>query len=99
MLRKLIDLQYDRSDVDFRRGTFRVRGDTVEVFPANEEQGFRLSFYGDQVNRIDRIDPLLGKSLETAGQAVGLRGEALRDAGGQDIRRGGGDTGRSWSTG
>jgi len=65
MLRKLVDLQYDRSDVDFRRGTFRVRGDTVEVFPAYEEQGFRVAFFGDEVNRIDRIDPLTGRVIET----------------------------------
>jgi len=63
MLAKLVDLQYDRSDVDFRRGTFRVRGDTVELFPAYEEMGFRIAFFGDVVERIDRIEAVSGRSV------------------------------------
>jgi excinuclease ABC subunit B len=64
MLRKFVDLQYDRSDIDFRRGTFRVRGDTVEVFPAYEEVGYRIAFFGETIDRIDRIEPFTGRPIE-----------------------------------
>jgi len=64
MLRKLVDLQYDRSDVDFHRGTFRVRGDTVEIYPAYEETAYRVSFFGEVVDRIEKIDAVTGKTRE-----------------------------------
>ncbi len=64
LLAKLVDLQYDRSDVDFARGTFRVRGDTVEIFPAYEETGFRIEFFGNVVDAIKRIDPVRGSIIE-----------------------------------
>ncbi len=65
VLRKLVDIQYDRRDVDFHRGTFRVRGDVVEVFPAYEDAvAVRLEFWGDNVERIARIDPLRGTAIE-----------------------------------
>jgi len=61
VLRRLIELQYERNDVDFHRGTFRVRGDTVEVFPAYEaDTAIRLEWWGDQVEAISEIDPLRG---------------------------------------
>jgi excinuclease ABC subunit B len=64
VLRKLVDIQYQRNDYDFHRGTFRVRGDTVEVFPAYEENhAVRIEFFGDQVESIQEIDPLRGKVL------------------------------------
>jgi len=64
VLRKLVDIQYDRSDVDFHRGTFRVRGDVVEVFPASEEdRAVRVEFFGDEVESISMVDPLRGKVL------------------------------------
>ncbi|MBU0516009.1 MAG: DEAD/DEAH box helicase family protein, partial [Proteobacteria bacterium] len=64
VLRKLIDIQYQRNDFDFHRGTFRVRGDVVEVFPAYEESvAVRLTFFGDQIDGIFEIDPLRGKVL------------------------------------
>jgi excinuclease ABC subunit B len=64
LLRKLIDIQYQRNDFDFHRGTFRVRGDVVEVFPAYEEnKAIRLAFFGDTVETITEIDPLRGKVL------------------------------------
>jgi excinuclease ABC subunit B len=64
-LKQLIDIQYDRNDVDFHRGTFRVRGDVVEVFPAYEqERAVRIEFWGDEIERISEIDPLRGKVLE-----------------------------------
>jgi excinuclease ABC subunit B len=63
-LKQLIDIQYDRNDIDFHRGTFRVRGDVVEVFPAyEEERAVRIEFWGDEIERISEIDPLRGKVL------------------------------------
>ena len=64
MLRKLVDIQYQRNDYDFHRGTFRVRGDTVEIFPAYEEQrAVRVEFFGDQVEALYEIDALRGKVI------------------------------------
>jgi len=64
LLRRLVDIQYKRNDVDFHRGTFRVRGDVVEVFPAYEESlAVRIEYFGDEVERICEIDPLKGKVL------------------------------------
>ena len=61
VLRRLVELQYERNDVDFHRGTFRVRGDTVEVFPAYEaDTAVRIEWWGDQVEAISEIDPLRG---------------------------------------
>ena len=69
LLRMLVDIQYERNDVDFHRGTFRVRGDVVEVFPAYEnETAVRIEFFGDTVEAIKEVDPLRGKvkgSLDT----------------------------------
>jgi excinuclease ABC subunit B len=64
ILRKLVEIHYERNDVDFHRGTFRVRGDTVEVFPAYEESvALRIEFFGDTVDGIYEIDPLRGKVM------------------------------------
>jgi excinuclease ABC subunit B len=63
MLRKLIDLQYSRNDIDFKRGTFRVRGDVVELHPAYEEFAYRIEFFGDEITAIDAINPLTGELL------------------------------------
>jgi len=60
LLRGLVDIQYRRNDYVFERGTFRVRGDTVEIFPAYEEQAIRVELWGDEVERITRFDPLTG---------------------------------------
>jgi excinuclease ABC subunit B len=61
-LRRLVDIQYERNDVDFHRGTFRVRGDVVEVFPPHEQEtAIRLEFWGDTLERISEVDPLRGK--------------------------------------
>src|SRR5512136_2220457 len=61
LLKKLVDIQYERNDIDFHRGVFRVRGDIVEVFPAHEdEKAFRIEFFGDTVEGIAEIDPLRG---------------------------------------
>ncbi len=64
VLRKLVEIHYQRGDMDFHRGTFRVRGDVVEVFPAYEEKrAVRIEFFGDEVERIVEIDPLWGRSI------------------------------------
>lgn len=64
VLRKLIDIQYDRNDINFTRGTFRVRGDVVEIFPAsNSEHAIRVEFFGDEIERITEVDTLTGEIL------------------------------------
>jgi len=62
-VRLLTDIQYQRNDIDFHRGTFRVRGDIVDVFPAGSDVAYRIEFFGDQVERLTRIDPLTGEIL------------------------------------
>ncbi|REJ90193.1 MAG: excinuclease ABC subunit UvrB [Planctomycetota bacterium] len=62
LLMKLIDIQYERNDIDFQRGRFRVRGDVVEVWPAYEEFAFRIELWGDEVERLSIIDPVTGES-------------------------------------
>lgn len=63
LLRLLTDIQYTRNDMNFIRGTFRVRGDTVEVFPVGNETALRIEFFGDEVERIREVDPLTGEIL------------------------------------
>jgi excinuclease ABC subunit B len=63
LLRQLVDMQYERNDIDFSRGRFRVRGDTLEVQPAYEELALRVEFFGDEIERIKEIDPLTGELL------------------------------------
>jgi excinuclease ABC subunit B len=65
LLRKFIDLQYARNDMDFKRGTFRVRGDVVEIHPSYEEFAYRIEFFGDQITNIDMINPLTGELLKS----------------------------------
>jgi len=64
ILRRLVDMQYDRNDMTLGRGKFRVRGDTVEVHPAYDESVLRIEMFGDTVERLTRIDPLTGEQLE-----------------------------------
>jgi len=64
-LSRLIDLQYERNDITFDRGHFRVRGDTVEVRPAGREDGLRIEFFGEEIERITRFEPLTGNKIET----------------------------------
>ena len=62
VIKKLIEMQYDRNDIDFKRGTFRVRGDVVEIFPANfSDNAIRVEFFGDEIDRITQIDVLTGE--------------------------------------
>ncbi len=63
LLRSLVDILYKRNDIAFERGVFRVRGDTVEVFPAYEEQAIRVELWGDEIERITRFDPLTGGTI------------------------------------
>jgi excinuclease ABC, B subunit len=64
VMRKLIEIQYDRNDIDFQRGSFRVRGDVLEVFPiANSESAIRIEFFGDEIDRITEIDVLTGEII------------------------------------
>ena len=63
-IRLLTDIQYKRNDVDFARGTFRVRGDVVDIFPAGQDTAVRVEFFGDEVERLTRIDPLTGEILD-----------------------------------
>lgn len=64
VISKLVDIQYTRNDMDFHRGTFRVRGDTVEIFPANQDKvAYRVEFFGDEIDRITEIDALTGNPM------------------------------------
>ncbi|HLX94946.1 MAG TPA: excinuclease ABC subunit UvrB [Verrucomicrobiae bacterium] len=65
LLGRLVDLQYDRNDIAFERGHFRVRGDTVEVRPAGREDGLRVEFFGEQIERLTRFEPLTGNKTES----------------------------------
>jgi excinuclease ABC subunit B len=70
ILRSLVKIQYNRNDVAFERGSFRVRGDTVEIFPAYEEQGVRVELWGDEVERISKINVLTGETIATLERAA-----------------------------
>src|SRR5271157_3068970 len=63
-LRRLVDLQYARNDVEFTRGQFRARGDTVELCPAGREDALRVEFFGEELERLTRFEPLTGRKLE-----------------------------------
>ncbi len=64
LLRHLTDIQYQRNDIDFHRGSFRVRGDVVDIFPAGEEIAYRVQFFGDEIERISRLNPLTGELIK-----------------------------------
>ncbi|MFY1827033.1 excinuclease ABC subunit UvrB [Myxococcus fulvus] len=85
-MRRLVESQYERNDMDFHRGTFRARGDTVEVFPAyEEERAIRVSFFGDEVERITEFDPLRGVTLGVLDKVVIF--PASHYVAGEDSRR------------
>ncbi len=65
VLRKLVDIQYERTNMDLRRGVFRVRGDTVEIWPSYLDEAIRVEFWGDEIESIARLDPVRGKVVET----------------------------------
>src|SRR5437763_393957 len=70
ILRSLVRIQYSRNDVAFERGTFRVRGDTVEIFPAYEEQGVRVEMWGNEIERITKINVVTGETIATLQNAA-----------------------------
>ncbi|HEX3159887.1 MAG TPA: excinuclease ABC subunit UvrB [Gemmatimonadaceae bacterium] len=70
ILRALVRIQYSRNDVAFERGTFRVRGDTVEILPAYEEQGVRIELWGDEIERVSKINPLTGETIAVLDRAA-----------------------------
>jgi excinuclease ABC subunit B len=66
VLEKLIEIQYERNEYDFHRGTYRLKGDTLEVFPSHEDSvAYRIEFYGDEVDRLSEFDPVTGKTIQT----------------------------------
>jgi excinuclease ABC subunit B len=65
IISKLVEILYDRNEHDFRRGTFRVRGDVIEIFPTYDENAYRIEMWGDEVESLSQIDPLLGQVLQT----------------------------------
>ena len=93
ILRRLVDLQFDRNDQVLGRGRFRVRGDTIEVHPSYEETVLRIEMFGDTVERLTVIDPITGETLRELAAHADLPGHALRrrcraDAAGDDQDRG-----------
>jgi excinuclease ABC subunit B len=64
LLQRLVELQYERSDIEFDRGSFRVRGDVVEIYPSYQEQAYRIELWGDEIDSVSTIDPLLGDVLQ-----------------------------------
>jgi excinuclease ABC subunit B len=64
LLQRLVELQYERSDGNFQRGSFRVRGDVVEIYPSYQDQAYRIELWGDEIDSISTIDPLLGEVIE-----------------------------------
>ncbi|HET9531399.1 MAG TPA: excinuclease ABC subunit UvrB [Blastocatellia bacterium] len=65
LLKKLVEIQYQRNDIQFERGSFRARGDVVEIYPVYQDRAIRIEFWGDEIEAISTIDPLLGEVLET----------------------------------
>ena len=68
ILNKLVEIQYTRNDIDFHHGTFRVRGDTIEVFPPYEDEAVRIELFGDEIDRLSIFDPLTGKTIREVDQ-------------------------------
>ena len=85
ILSKLVEIQYERNDIDFHRGTFRVRGDVIEVFPAHEEsKAIRIELFGDEVDALSEDRSPEGKGPPAAGESSHLSGKPLCDLSGPD---------------
>jgi len=82
-LTRLVDLQYDRNDIAFERGHFRVRGDTVEVRPAGREDALRIEFFGEQIERLTRFEPLTGNKIELPDAVTIFPGKQFVTTGGK----------------
>ena len=84
--RKLVDILYERTNGEFRRGTFRVRGDVIEVFPTYDDMAYRIEMWGDQVEALSQIDPLFGtvkqKYMRTisANQRISTAGNGVSES-------------------
>ena len=78
---KLVEILYERNDTDFKRGTFRVRGDVIEVFPTYDDDAYRIELWGDEVENLSQIDPLLGTGQADLPAPADLSQDALRDVG------------------
>ncbi|HZF38382.1 MAG TPA: DEAD/DEAH box helicase family protein, partial [Blastocatellia bacterium] len=63
IVKKLVELLYERNDIEFRRGTFRVRGDVIEIYPSYQDQAYRIELWGDEIDSISTVDPLLGEVI------------------------------------
>ena len=85
--RKLVEILYERTDGDFRRGTFRVRGDVIEIFPTYDDMAYRIELWGDEVESLSQIDPLFGTVKQKYRAAADLSQDALRDEAGDARRR------------
>ena len=95
ILKRLVELQYERNDMAFVRNKFRVRGDTIEIFPAYEERGIRVQLFGDEIERISWVDPVTGELVEDNDTLVLFPASPLRDPGGVAPARGRGHRGRA----
>ena len=79
--RKLVEILYERTDGDFRRGTFRVRGDVIEVYPTYDDMAYRIELWGDEVESLSQIDPLFGTVKQKVRAPANLSQDTLRDEG------------------
>ena len=78
LIRKFVAMQYNRNDVDFSRGNFRVRGDTIEIIPVYEEYAIRIEMFGDEIEALYMLHPLTGDVVQRLDARPGLPGIALR---------------------
>ena len=97
VLRKLVKMQYQRNDTVLGRGTFRVRGEVLEIMPAYAESAYRIALFGDEIEGIQHFDPLTGEILDDDRPRLGLAGLPLRDQGRDARARGRGDPRRTES--
>ena len=84
MLSRLVDIQYQRNDIAFERSKFRVRGDCVEIWPSYEEFAYRIEFWGDEIEQLSIINPIIRRNHLDPGPAVHLSGQTLCDFGRTD---------------
>ena len=99
ILSKLVEILYERNDIDFRRGTFRVRGDVIEVYPTYDDNAYRIELWGDEVESLSQIDPLLGQVQADLPAAADLSQDALRDVAAKPKPRPWRAFARSWNGG
>ena len=95
LIRRFVSMQYERNDVDFSRGKFRVRGDTIEIIPVYEELAIRIEMFGDEIEALYSLHPLTGDVVADDGCGVGLPGDALRREPRDDAARDRHDQGRA----